>query len=253
MRTCCSTRDRSPDWSSRPVRSAACAILAFLLACSLVSCSDDIVCPTNTMVIAPSIAGSVLESRLADGDSTVVRVRCLADPLPDEFVVFVSGRELDRVDLISPITLVASLDDDDIVWQHGQGCSLRVNTETGLSTATEDVPGGFSVRQPAEIALGETLRVTWTPSEGADYYDVRCVVSATGDSLVLERSVPDTVVMFGPDEVTLAGTVAGWVRATAGPFPDGGTDGNVSGVGWGYFTVSYYDSLCLFESAVTAR
>ncbi len=222
-----------------------------LIAMSLVSCSDDIVCPDDTIIVAPSITASVVESRLAGGDNTSVDVLCVADPLPSDFAVFVSGRQIDDIGLVLPLALHASLEDDDIVWQHGFDCSLRVITDVGVATATEPVPGAFTVEPPADIAVTDTLSFSWTPADSADYYTVRCVIhGARDDSLVLERSVADTTVSFDPDDITMAGSASGWVRATAGPLPDGGTDGNVTGDGWGFLTVSYYDSLCLFEFSV---
>ncbi len=226
-------------------------VLAVLVAMNLASCSDDIVCPDDTIVVAPAITATVVESRFAAGDLTSVDVLCVADPLPNDFAVFVSGRQIDDIGLVLPLALHAALEDDDIVWQHGLDCSLRVITDVGVATATEVVPGAFAVEQPADITVIDTLDISWDPAEDADYYTVRCVIrSARDDSLVLERSVADTTVSFGPDDITLAGSASGWVRATAGPLPDGGTDGNVTGEGWGFFTVSYYDSLCLFEFSV---
>ncbi len=236
---------------TRETMPRAAVVLAVLVAMSLVSCSDDIVCPDDTIIVAPAITASVVESRLAGGDRTSVEVHCVADPLPNDFAVFVSGRQIDDIDVVSPLALRATLDDDDIVWQHGIDCSLRVITDVGIATAIEPVPGAFAVEPPTDITVTDTLNLSWAPADDADYYTVRCVIrSARDDSLVLERSIADTTVSFGPDDITLAGSASGWVRATAGPLPDGGTDGNVTGEGWGFFTVSYYDSLCLFEFSV---
>jgi len=236
--------------TGRPSRVAG--VLVILVAMGLASCSDDIVCPDDTIIVAPAITASIVESRLAAGDHTSVGVLCVADPLPNDFAVFISGRQIDDVALVLPLALHAALEDDDIVWQHGQDCSLRVITDVGVATATEVVPGAFAVEPPSDIAVTDTLNLSWSSADGADYYAVRCVIrSARDDSLVLERSVVDTTVSFGPDDITLSGSASGWVRATAGPLPDGGTDGNIAGEGWGFFAVSYYDSLCLFEFSVT--
>jgi len=222
-----------------------------LVAMSLASCSDDIVCPDDTIIVAPSITASIVESRLADGDHTSVDVRCVADPLPNDYAVFVTGRQIDDIEIVSPLALLAMLDDDTIVWQHGVACSLRVITDVGVATATELVPGAFAVEQPADITVADMLRLSWEPAADADYYTVRFVIrGARDDSLVLQRSVVDTAVSFDPEEIALPGVASGYVRAVAGPLPDGGTDGNLSGEGWGFFTVSYYDSLCLFEFTV---
>jgi len=229
----------------------AAAVLAILVAMSLVSCSDDIVCPDDTIIVAPAITASIVESRLADVDRTSVDVHCVSDPLPNDFAVFVSGRQIDDIELVTPLALRATLEDDEIVWQQGLDCSLRVITDVGVATAIEPVPGAFAVESPPDITVADTLSISWEPANDADYYTVRCVIrSARDDSLVLERSVVGTTVSFGPDDITLPGSASGWVRATAGPLPDGGTDGNVTGEGWGFFTVSYYDSLSLFEFSV---
>ena len=226
-------------------------VVAVLVATSLVSCSDDIVCPGETVVVAPSITAAVVQSRLTGGDHTSVTVHCVADPLPGDFAAFVSGRQITDVDITSPLALLATLDDDDIIWQHGAVCSLRVITDAGVATATELVPDAFAVEPPEDIAITDTLSLSWEPSDNADYYTVRWVIHGAGnDSLVLQRSVTDTVVSFDPDDITLAGTASGWVRATTGPIPDGGTDGNITGEGWGFFTVAYYDSLSVFEFSV---
>ena len=110
---------------TRETMPRAAVVLAVLVAMSLVSCSDDIVCPDDTIIVAPAITASVVESRLAGGDRTSVEVQCVADPLPNDFAVFVSGRQIDDIDVVSPLALRATLDDDDIVWQHGIDCSLR--------------------------------------------------------------------------------------------------------------------------------
>lgn len=226
-------------------------MMAALAALSLASCSDDIVCPEDTLIVAPAITASVVESRLAEGDRTSVSVRCVATPLPDEYVVFVSYQRLWDIEVETPLALVATLDTTSIVWQHGVGCTLRVNIDTEFATATEVVPGAFEVEPPADIALGDTLRLSWTSADDADYYTARCIIrDARGDSLVLVRSVADTTVTWIPDEVEMAGMASGWVQASTGPFTDGGTDGNITGEGWGFFTVSYYDTLCLFDFEV---
>jgi len=254
----CDTQRRDPGTrrtrssARRTVTASLFMMVLIVLVLCIASCSDDIVCPDDTIIVAPSITAAVVESRLVAGDHTTVDVRCVTDPLTDDFAVFVTGRQIEDVQLDSPLALVASLEETDIIWQHGQECSLRVITDSGVATAIEVVPGAFAVEPPGDLSLGDTLRFRWSGSDNADYYTVRCVImGARGDSLVLERSVTDTTAAFAPDEIDMAGSAAGWVRATTGPFTDGGTAGNVTGEGWGFFTVSYYDSLCLFNFEVT--
>ncbi|MCD4689830.1 hypothetical protein K8S17_00045 [bacterium] len=229
-------------------------LCAITLTLGMTACSDDIVCPETAADITPAITASIVETRLAGGDMTLVTVRCVSDPLPATFVVSVSGRDISDVDVTSPLGLIATLEDSNIVWQHGQICSLRVTTDGGMiASSAELVPGAFAIETPPDISLGDTLAFAWTTSIDADYYTVRCVIrNARDDSLVLERSVTDTTVAFAPEDVTMAGSISGRVTAVAGPFPDGGTDGNILGVGWGFFTVSYYDTLNLFEFEITA-
>ncbi len=243
--------------ASRPaVASAAFAGAVLLAATLLPGCSDDIVCPLDENEGDPFIGASVLETRLAGGDRVSVRVFCTSDPLPGIFVVSVSDRSISEISVGDPLGLVATLEEDAILWQNGQVCSLKVTTEWGFATAGEPVPGAFSVVQANDVALGDTLFVEWATAEDADYYKVECVIrGARGDSIILSQTTTGTNAVFEPAEITLAGELDGKVLAVAGPYPGTGTNGNVVGAGWGYFTVSYYDTLSLFGLTVadTAR
>ena len=68
--------------------------VVFLALVTLVGCSDDIVCPLNENEGDPFIGASVLETRLAGGVHTSVRVFCTSDPLPGMFIVSVSDRSI---------------------------------------------------------------------------------------------------------------------------------------------------------------
>ncbi len=230
---------------------AAFAGVVFLTVAFLAGCTDDIVCPIDVDEGDPFVGASVLETRLAGGDHASVRVFCTSDPLPAIFVVSVSERSISEISVADPLGLVATLEEDAIIWQNGQICSLKVTTEWGFATAGEPVPGPFGVTQPAGVSLGDTLFVGWLSAEDADYYRVECVIrGARGDSLVLSQTTTGTTAVFEPADITLAGELGGKVLAVAGPYPGSGTDGNVVGGGWGYFTVSYYDTLSLFELTV---
>lgn len=236
----------------RTGRAFAASVGAVLLTVALLAgCSDDIVCPVDESDGDPFIGASILETRLAGGDHASVRVFCTSDPLPAIFVVSVSDRSISEISVGDPLGLIATLEEDAIIWQNGQHCSLKVTTEWGFATAGEPVPGPFSVTQPADVSLGDTLFVGWMSAEDADYYRVECVIKgARGDSIVLSKATTGTTAAFEPADITLPGELGGKVVAVAGPYPGSGTDGNIAGGGWGYFTVSYYDSLSLFELTV---
>ncbi len=224
---------------------------AVLVAILLAGCSNDIVCPINENESDPFIGASVLETRLVQGAHASVMVFCTSDPLPAIFVVSVSDRSISEITVGEPLGLVATLEEDAIIWQNSQACSLKVTTEWGFAKAIEPVPGPFSVVPPDGVSLGDTLFVEWATAADADYYKVECVIrGARGDSLVLSQATTDTTAVFVPADITLAGELEGRITAVAGPYPGSGSDGNVTGGGWGYFTVSYYDTLSLFELTV---
>ena len=51
--------------------------------------------------------------------------------------------------------------------------------------------------------------------------------------------------------ISSPGVLTGWVSSVAGAFPEGGAEGNISGVGWGFFTVSYSDDAGVFAVEVS--
>ncbi len=75
--------------------------------------------------------------------------------------------------------------------------------------------------------------------------------STARDTLALSAITRDTFVVFLPESVVVEGVVSGIVETVAGPFPESGTQGNVSGDGWGFFTLRYADAGSAFETAVT--
>ena len=105
---------------------------------------------------------------------------------------------------------------------------------------------------PGDIELGEALALSWTASTSADYYAV--VATLTGaratETAQIYAATRDTAVTIAASGITFAGTIAGRVRAVAGPFPGGGAAGNVSGAGWGFFTVAFSDTAGAFELTV---
>jgi hypothetical protein len=67
------------------------------------------------------------------------------------------------------------------------------------------------------------------------------------DTLVLSAITRETSAAFSAESLSFAGAVSGFVESVAGPFPESGASGNVSGDGWGFFTVRYRDSGSAFE------
>jgi hypothetical protein len=53
----------------------------------------------------------------------------------------------------------------------------------------------------------------------------------------LSATTRDTSVVFLPEDIEYEGTITGVVETVAGPFPESGASGNISGDGWGFFTL----------------
>lgn len=230
-------------------RFALAGVLPVLLAAQ--GCSDDVICDDTPPEATPYIAARVVESRDPGGDLTLVEVFCTADPLPDLLSASVNDR---AVSAVGPDNhgLLATLEEPSIVWQAGTRCSLRVITEFGVAASGSHLPMPFAVTAPESIALGDTLTVTWRASERADYYGVNVLLAAgTPDERTITATVEDTVAVFLPSIVNVAGELSGAVSAVSGPFPDGGSAGNISGAGWGFFTAAYRDSGSAFRVMVT--
>ncbi len=240
---------------NRPPARRGCALLTPpLLALTLLvaGCSDDVVCPQGADGSAPFVSAAIIEEVARDAARTSVAVYCTADPLPGDLHVVVNDHQLPDVGSApDQLGLLATLEETLIVWQPGTQCALEIVIGGGLAEALETVPGAFEVAAPGSISLGDSLVVSWRPSDDADYYVVRATLeSASRDQVELSATVQDTMVVFESSEITVSGCLVGWVAAVAGPFPATGTDGNVSGIAWGFFTIAYHDTMSLFEVTV---
>ncbi|MCK4408909.1 MAG: hypothetical protein KAW67_02420, partial [Candidatus Eisenbacteria sp.] len=230
-----------------PLVAAATAVV--LLTCG---CSDDLVCPEPAGTL-PYISALVVERPDGGDESTHAEVVCTADPLPSQLITFINGRMLPTVVLPHGIGLLASLDDDTVLWQPGTLCSLEVTTDYGYATATVVMPDAAAVTAPGEISLGDELRLFWESVTDADYYEVSAVLVTdegapmrgapdSRDTLVLSATTRETFAVFLPGSLSSTGVVSGFVETVAGPFPESGAAGNISGDGWGFFTLRYRDS-----------
>jgi hypothetical protein len=219
-----------------------------------VGCTDDVVCPEpNGSADGPYISARVSERVDEDGGATSVTVFCAGDPVPSLFVVYVGDTELPEAVPADEPGLVTTLDEAGLLCEPGTRCSLKVTTNYGFAGAGTDVPSAFAVDAPETIVLGETLPLTWHPSEGADYYVVTFLLTGPVDTVAVSEIVADTMVTFGTSVLTTAGELVGQVEAVAGPIPDVGAQGNISGAGWGFFAVAYHDTMSLLRIAVEAR
>jgi hypothetical protein len=235
----------------------AVAAIIFLI----VGCSDDLVCPE--LRETPYISALVVQ-RSDDGDeSTRVEVVCTADPVPSGFAAFINGELLPAVVRPDGLGYLATLDADEISWQPGNSCLLQVSTDDGDAGATLFMPEAPVVTGPAEISLGDSLKVLWRSVADADYYAVSAVLvrdagaAARGgrgsrdDTLALSQATRETFAVFPATSIVAAGVVSGFVEAVAGPFPEASAAGNISGHGWGFFTLRYVDSGSAFDVAVS--
>lgn len=222
-------------------------------------CSDDLTCPElDPADVLPYISARVVQNADDRLGSTHAEVVCTADPLPSLLVAFVNGRELPDAGTTGDLSAVATLDDDVVVWQSGTRCSLEVTTNYGFATAGGFVPDAVVAVAPTEILLGDSLVVTWEKAAGADYYELSgtlaagsgVLVSSGRDTVVLSATTRDTFVVFAPDVISFEGVAAGVVTAVTGPFPESGAEGNISGDGWGFFTLRFTDPGSSFSVTV---
>lgn len=236
----------------------AAAIAMALLTCG---CSDDLVCPELPGTL-PYISALVVQGSSGEAGTTHAEVVCTADPLLSTLITFINGRELHVVVPSHGFDIVATVDDDLVLWQPGVRCSLAVTTNYGFATAAVVVPSAAVVSAPAEIFLGDELELLWESVDDADYYVVSAVLisddgapvrGAAGgrDTLALSLATRDTFAAFPAKDFTSAGVVSGLVEAVAGPFPESGAAGNISGDGWGFFTLHYQDAGSTFEVVVS--
>ncbi len=203
-----------------------------------------------------------MQSSDGPGESTHAEVLCTADPLPSSLIAFINGRELPPAVPPDGLGHLAVLDDAAVLWQPGTWCLLEVTTDYGYAAATVAVPAPTTVTAPTEIALGDTLKLVWRSVADADYYEVSAVLvpdvgalmrGARGsrDTLALSATTRDTFAVFLPESIVSTGIVSGFVATVAGPFPEGGAAGNITGVGWGFFTLRYRGSGSAFDVAVS--
>jgi hypothetical protein len=222
------------------------------LAAALAGCTDDVVCPDGSLNARLYVSATVVETRGVEGESASGAVFCSADTLPVFLIASVNGREFPEVVSSGTLGLTATLEDDAVAWQPGAACSLKVTTDYGVARACVVVPGSFAVSAPETIGLGEALTLSWTASPAADYYTVVATLAGgrAADTVSLLATTRDTTVTIAASDITMAGVVSGRVRAVAGPFPDGGAAGNVTGAGWGFFTVAFSDTAGAFTVTV---
>ena len=224
-------------------------------------CSDDLTCPVlDPADVLPFVSARVVQNAGDRLGSTHAEVVCTADPLPSLLIAFINGRELPYVGPSGDLSALATLDDDTIVWQSGTRCSLEVTTDFGYATAAAVVPAAVLVLAPAEISLGDTLRLTWEKAAYADYYEVSGTMASGGGALVAESrdtlafslTTRDTFAVFAPEIIALEGAATGTVTAVSGPYPESGASGNVSGDGWGFFTLRFTDPGSAFSVTVSS-
>ena len=244
----------------RAVLFTALAAVAILI---VGGCSDDLVCPeVEPEDTTPYIRAFVAQRSGVGDESTHAEVVCTADPLPSLLIAFVNGRTLPPVVPPNDLGLLAVLDDDMVLWQPGTRCSLEVTTDYGYATAGVVMPDAAAVTAPAAITLGDSLRLVWGGVTGADYYEVSAVLVSDArapmrgfpsnrDTLALSATTRETFAVFLPGSITSTGVVSGFVETIAGPFPEGGAVGNVSGDGWGFFTLRYLDTGSAFDVVVS--
>ncbi len=226
-------------------------------------CSDDIICPeVGPADTVPYISAQVVQNSDGPDESTHAEVVCTADPLPSLLIAFINGRTLPPVVPPDDLGLLAVLDDDTVLWQPGTSCFLQVTTSYGYATATVVMPDAAAVTAPAEVSLSDTLKLVWRSVADADYYEVSAALvpdagalmrgaSSSRDTLALSATTRETFAVFLPGSIVSTGVVSGFVVTVAGPFPEGGAAGNVSGDGWGFFSLRYMDPGSAFDVVVS--
>ncbi len=234
-------------------RNALCGAFAASLLILVAGCSDDVTCPgVGDTEDDPYIAGTIVQQSGSRADETVVEVFCSADPIPDLYIVSVNDRAVPQVESPGQAGLLAVLEEDALVWQPGTRCSLRVTTDRGFATAVAVMPAPFAVSPPVEFTIGDTLKLRWRRSEGADYYWVDAMLEDGSSSpIAIAATVTETVAVFPPSAVPFVGIISGGVAAVSGPVLQSGAGGNISGAGWGFFTAAYHDESSAFAFDVS--
>jgi hypothetical protein len=234
-------------------RTAVALLSITALALASAGCSDDVVCPEFAPEALPFVSARVEEHDDSTGTGTEVSVFVTAAPLPRDLFVSISGRNILGVGSAAEPGLLRTLSDDLVAWQPGFSCSLSVTTNYGYATAAVDVPQSPDVSAPAAITVGDPLALAWAAAAGADYYRMSAtvIVAAPPGTTELVYATTETSLVIEPQELGAAGTVRGHVDAVAGPVIESGVEGNVSGDGTGFFTVSYHDDSGEFDVAVS--
>lgn len=238
-----------------PFVAAAVAIVLLVI-----GCSDDLVCPEPEPT--PYISAFVVQNPNGGDESTRVELVCTADPLPSSLAAYVNGRALAAGVSPDGHGLIATLDADEVLWSPGTQCLLQVSTNYGSAGATVVMPDAATVTEPTEISLGDSLKLVWRSVADADYYEVSAVLApdasasmrgAPGnrDTLSLSATTRETFAVFLSESIVSTGVVSGFVEAVAGPFPEAGAAGNISGDGWGFFTLRYLNSGSAFDVTVS--
>ncbi len=233
----------------------AAAIATALLACG---CSDDLVCP-ELVGTQPYISAFVVQRSDGEEGTTHAEVTCTADPFQLGLITSINERDLHIVERPGALDVLATVDDDVVVWPPGTSCVLDVTTNYGYATAEEVMPAAAEVTAPAEIFLGDDLELLWESVTNADYYIVSAVLAtdesarvhgapADWDTLMTTR---ETSALFSSEIFSAPGVILGFVVTVAGPFPEGGAAGNISGDGWGFFSLRYLDSGSAFDTTVS--
>ena len=247
---------RSED---RPLTLAATALA---LALALSGCSDDVVCPDIVPGATALHVSAHLTQRSDDPatgreESAFAEVVCSGDPLPVTLIAYINGRSLSDVGPADDMGLRATFEDDEVLWASGTPCSLGVTTDFGYATSTVLIPFAASPEAPLENEVGETLTISWSQAAGADYYRVTATLVAepsaafgSRDTLAIELNTRGTSATFTPDDLPVTGVLNGVVESVAGPFPEGGSEGNIEGDGWGFFSAIYSDAGSVFEVAI---
>jgi hypothetical protein len=246
-------------------------VSVLLATIALFGCSDDVVCPDLTPQAAVYVSAQIVV-RASSTPATSVSVSATADPLFSLLAAYINSTRLTEVH-DDGLGLVATLEDDGVLWQPGELCSLKVTTDYGFATSALTLPGAPISQAPVSVAPGETLIVTWNRAPGADYYRIsasfidaayapvgaahiptdtgRRPAGAVRHEELFSAAITETCYTCVVDSLASSGVIAGTVDAVAGPFPQSGTEGNIDGDAWGFYTVSYADTGSLFSVQVS--
>ena len=123
-------------------------------------------------------------------------------------------------------------DEDTIPQAAGSEQKFDIQTDVGNASATVTIPGEFDITAPLEddsIALNADCEITWTASDGADWYEVNLRYFWLGDhkdTLVYCDSAGWTIPAAWLD---MDGDLQLYVYAGDGPKIENGAAGNIDG------------------------